>query len=466
MSTMVLNKTKYDAYHSGALTTELSQYNITWLLDGDVEYGQYISGDYWVVGPVEIIAITPQSITDSADDNRIINGAMVNPEGSVSVQGYDSESQYDAFDNTTNVAYMVDEGSPLTLSAGDSLVSTVSTPAYDTHSHTQIEDGAILTVVSVAPSANAFRPPYSGTDKATLTFTTDDVDFDLVENTGMNIAGIQNLLTWEEAELAVQRPRTAEHIPQFTRRSVAPYSNYTAYGRDFTREITDSVMMVMFDDYTPEEKRNTIIYLIQIGIDMWGIHREWIDNARTNPWQVPGSGAGRKFTIMLAMKFLQQTTALAEFATIPYTETQAYYEDAQTYWVTQTEVDISNSVDWDPDYRSSGFQAYTTEMIGMPEWSGGHLDNPNTSQAHWGDTYRGVYYTMWIEAFIANLLGFRTEWNHEPFFEYAHRYVMLNRGFVDPFGYTMVEGTENTLTYGSGLGDDVIDLYWDTLYSV
>ena len=39
--------------------TSVSQWGITWTFDGDYTTGQYANGDYWVVGPVNITAITP-----------------------------------------------------------------------------------------------------------------------------------------------------------------------------------------------------------------------------------------------------------------------------------------------------------------------------------------------------------------------------------------------------------------------
>ena len=44
-----------------AVTNTLSQFGITWTLDLEHEYGQFANGDYWVIGPVTVTAISPAS---------------------------------------------------------------------------------------------------------------------------------------------------------------------------------------------------------------------------------------------------------------------------------------------------------------------------------------------------------------------------------------------------------------------
>ncbi|HSU52250.1 MAG TPA: hypothetical protein VLJ41_16700, partial [Segetibacter sp.] len=38
---------------------EISQYGITWTFDKPAKTGQFITGDWWVIGPVTIVKITP-----------------------------------------------------------------------------------------------------------------------------------------------------------------------------------------------------------------------------------------------------------------------------------------------------------------------------------------------------------------------------------------------------------------------
>src|SRR5665647_2005666 len=39
--------------------TSVTQYGIIWTFDADYTVGQFVNGDYWVVGPIVINAITP-----------------------------------------------------------------------------------------------------------------------------------------------------------------------------------------------------------------------------------------------------------------------------------------------------------------------------------------------------------------------------------------------------------------------
>ncbi len=38
---------------------EISQYGITWTFDKPAKTGQFITGDWWVIGPVTIVKISP-----------------------------------------------------------------------------------------------------------------------------------------------------------------------------------------------------------------------------------------------------------------------------------------------------------------------------------------------------------------------------------------------------------------------
>ena len=73
---------------------EVSQYGITWRFDRPVKSGQFINGDWWVIGPVTVVGITPApgrapsdqtadvkldqwGNTSMRDDNAMRNGSMV-----------------------------------------------------------------------------------------------------------------------------------------------------------------------------------------------------------------------------------------------------------------------------------------------------------------------------------------------------------------------------------------------------
>ncbi|MCA1761351.1 MAG: hypothetical protein LC658_16395, partial [Bacteroidales bacterium] len=50
---------------------EISQYGITWEFDKPMQTGQFITGDWWVVGAATIVQITPAPGPVSADNSKI-----------------------------------------------------------------------------------------------------------------------------------------------------------------------------------------------------------------------------------------------------------------------------------------------------------------------------------------------------------------------------------------------------------
>ncbi len=113
---------------------EVSQYGITWRFDRPVRSGQFITGDWWVIGPVNVVSITPApgpapedaavqypknqwGDTSLRNDNRMRNGSAVVLKCS-GAQGYDSRS--DSYDPEMSLTL------PYALAVNRSLVSTIS----------------------------------------------------------------------------------------------------------------------------------------------------------------------------------------------------------------------------------------------------------------------------------------------------------------------------------------------------
>ena len=63
--------------------TSISQFGITWTIAGTNQTGQYANGDYWVIGPVNIISITNSLRILPADLgtnlSAKLDGSMINP---------------------------------------------------------------------------------------------------------------------------------------------------------------------------------------------------------------------------------------------------------------------------------------------------------------------------------------------------------------------------------------------------
>ena len=64
----------------------VSQFGIKWGFDKVYPTGRFANGDYWVIGPVKIVGISPKS---QEVDGRTKHGSMVNPTTEPRIQGYD-----------------------------------------------------------------------------------------------------------------------------------------------------------------------------------------------------------------------------------------------------------------------------------------------------------------------------------------------------------------------------------------
>lgn len=142
----------------------VTQYGITWTFDEPKIVGQFVTGDYWVVGPVTIVSVSP---APTGSGTTLRNGSMVNPVVSA-YQGYDGRAS--GYLNSLTVTY------PLILSPGQSLLSSESRPEDDpprldltytliTLNRARLIGISVLTCVSSPVVSTAFRPPYAGTEK-------------------------------------------------------------------------------------------------------------------------------------------------------------------------------------------------------------------------------------------------------------------------------------------------------------
>lgn len=156
------------------MATRVTHRNITWVFDKDYTVGQFANGDWWVIGPVVIVRISPPSLIS---DTRIINGSMINPDPTIVRQGFDSGT-FVAYSNDLNKAIDIEEMGPLVLEVGSSFISTISKEVPD---DVAITDAEILTVLSEAPENNSFRPPYCGKDKK-IYGTINDINWSLLKS--------------------------------------------------------------------------------------------------------------------------------------------------------------------------------------------------------------------------------------------------------------------------------------------
>jgi hypothetical protein len=312
---------------------EISQYGITWEFDKPMQTGQFVTGDWWVVGSVTVVKITPAPGPISIDNSTIkinhwndtslkTDTTMRNGSAIVLKAGYKQsyDSRGGAFDAGGCIKL------PLKLEPNLSLISSISNTTLPVDNfcknilwegefkcQTVMKVAAVLTCLDAVPSADAFRPPYVGNIKPI--FLSRDIHWDLLPK--LQPAG--EVPSWEEFERYFQRP-WIDHLLSWSQQELVPNENQPNYGREYARLVSIASLMVCLD-VTQEQKEKLTIELIQRGIDLYGLAMvggSWNEGG--------GHSSGRKWPILFASIILDNP----QLAELP--ETSFFQEDTQTYY--------------------------------------------------------------------------------------------------------------------------------------
>lgn len=389
---------------SANAATSVSQFGITWNFSQDRPVGQYVNGDWWVVGPVTIISITPASTRDATGWTK--NGTMVNPLPTTrSVgQGFDSSVNFGTwYAQSLNVAPSK-TGSPLVVPGGSSVVSSISVGSPNTTiAYSQFELQLILTVVVSAPPAGAFRPPPTGTDKSHYWNKT-DLNYGILQK----LTPTASALPLSTVESYFEKPWMA--IAEGDSVQAMSPKQMPNYGRDAANLLNHGLLSLHLN-YADAQKERLYIRIVQYGIDVFGSVRDGMNFRGAG-----GLNNGRKAPMVLAGLALNNP---AIKAWSDREQHNVFGEDKQVFYVAQSDVDR-------PRYTADGNvrEPYTVAMIGTPEWGEQHEAYPQRDASNWGSaSYR------WIGgAQLGNALAIRlatggiSAWNRTVFFEYHDRY--------------------------------------------
>ncbi|NLF30348.1 MAG: hypothetical protein GX591_05605 [Planctomycetes bacterium] len=441
------------------LRPSVSQYGITWTFDRPAECGRFITGDWRVVGPVTVTAVTPapgpadpgqkveaprNQFGDAAhqDDGRMRNGMMIVGE-ITHRQGYDSRGQdYDA---------ALSLSVPCRLEPGRSLISTISHEALPNPSLTEkliwpseqkvravLKTAAILTCLGEAPPADAFRPSYAGTDRRLYRYG--DLRWERLGRLKRPDGPVkpqfpwQATPTWEEMERYFQRP-WIDHSRNWIFCHVMPTENQAAYGREYARLVSLASVMLQLDE-PQERKRKTLIGLVQLGIDLHGLVELGMR------WTADGGiWSGRKWPILFAGILLDDPAMANLPPEIPF------HEDQQTYY----------GAGW----------AGQTALFQMVAHHGPRRPYEERSPEQWdamdrrSEAYRRTCNAQaWIGSVLAaRLMGAQRAWGHDALFDYCQRWMMQD----DPFAAARGDHPrpeEEGATYDP-LVSNMYFAYWD-----
>jgi len=376
------------------LQGSVSQFGITWTFSEPVPVGQFVNGDYYVVGPFTITAIDPPP-----GGGR--NGSVLNLPADQNQTGFDDRTEAGRYDASLAASL------PIDMVPGDKLVSSISVDTIgvlprmlrtEDASTSPVETAAVLTCLEAPVPVDAFRPSYGDPD--TRIYLARDLRRDLLPSLP-RVASTPDLAEWERI---FERPWIDNLFFGFD----APVLNMPGYGREVARGTSMASLMLMVD-FTFEQKERLLVRFVQYGIDLWGLLR-----AGYPGWQAHGGhGNGRKWAIVLSGMLLGDAEMSSPTRTF---SSSRFSEDMQTIygtgWTGATVV-YGGHVGPDGEMVNPGWGPY--EHLDPSAWLGDAI----------GESYRRCCTSIaWIgSALAARLMDAQTDWNHDAFFDYADRWM-------------------------------------------
>lgn len=381
----------------GELQRSVSRHGITWTFSEPVIVGQFVTGDYYVVGPVTIVSITPKP-----ENGR--NGSVLNLPAKTDVSGFDSRVKAGRY--TPGIRAEL----PVKMKPGDALVSTISVDKMDTetrwlfpskNSNSPVEVAAVLTCMDKEVSADAFRPSYC--DITNIVYYAENLNKDLLPQLECDLDPAM-LEEWVEH---FQKPWIDVCFFGWD----APRGYMPDYGRDVARAGGIAALMLMVDFQGEKEKElreKLLIHFVQYGIDLWGAVRMGYPG-----WPAHGGhGNGRKLPIVFAGIMLGDEQMQSPKK---YYEKVMFSEDMQTMfgkgW-TGADVVYGGHVGPEGEKRQKGWGPY--EHFQPRDWL-----------SSIGEAYRRCCTSVsWVGIALAmRLLHSEEIWAHDAFFDYVDRWM-------------------------------------------
>jgi len=439
--------------------TQVTQYGITWTFDRACQVGRFVTGDYWVVGPVTVTGVSPASgpssdtaveagdksrygATALVDDKRMRNGSMVvtgqihdakNSTG-FDQQGYDSRSP--------NYASELSIAFPYKLETDRTLISTASNEGRGKDGKLatpfilgqkkislcppmmplSLRSAAVLTCLRAAPPADAFRPPYAGASKPI--YLKSKLRWDLLPA----LKPVASTPDWATMERIFERP-WLDHTYSWYNQYMLPGENEPNYGREFARMSSIAALMVMLD-VPREQKEALLVRYVQLGIDLAGVAqtgRQWFSDG--GHWQ------GRKWPILFASLMLDAPELRAFPAVDPAVPVYGRFkvvpvagEPAPT---TLFQEDLDTYYGKGGDGQTVLWQIVTHTGVRQPHEQKPRADFDKGDK--FVEAYRSNNACSWIGvALAARWMKAEAIWNHDAFFDYMDRWMSPSEKWDKP----------------------------------
>jgi hypothetical protein len=405
----------YSEFPDGNISvSQITKAGVTWTLSAPATAGNYINGDYWVVGPVTITDINLGALNDID-----LSGSEVNLDQTFD-QGF--ASNQNRYVQARNVRHNL----PLVLNPGDSLISTIGkTPSTSSggpgaaNNRSSVDKVAVLTCVSTPPDPLSFRPPYAGTSKPEYLFNESVVDtWPTVDDAGYGGLGktVQTIKEWSsECWLDVRVDGNG-----IANDRLHPQSNMYNYSAHIGREAIEVGIASVLQSTSTSDRRRLILNLTQIGIDFYHNYLEGFNLGNAGG----GIGCGKKFPILFAGHALNNAAMLD--AWISGTFTNEFAEEVQHLALDQALLDNVNEDPWPGDGIADADSYYWKGVfdgvpLGRSVWV--ERNPPNVAQVGQPGkiTYSGVAspgYAVGLTVLV-QLLGIENKVNNQVLIDWV-----------------------------------------------
>lgn len=416
------------------LKDRVSQYGITWYFESPAPVGQFINGDFYVVGPVTVKMINPKpqfgsevsapkdadNIDEPPYDGKLArNGSTLNLPAVVSPDATTSRTHRSGFDSRMPMmAYDPGQYTPLPIAMkpGDSLVSSASAPppcnGYP------IKSVAILTCMDEPQPKDAFRPSFCQTATCTP-YQAGNLRRDLLLRLPVPGEGA-GIKPQDYAEF-FQEP----WIDTVYGGRAMPKKKFQFYGAQIA-ELGGAASLLLLLDYPAADKEPLLINMVQTGIDLFGLLRGG------GEWHAEGGGnAGRKWLILFAGLMLDDAQ-MYDMGKSPIHG--RFHEDEQTQFC---------PVEYDGRTFESGWTGSRVIWTGHYGYYRGQFSRARNPMNHYGpvDLFppsewpgpwsegsegyrRNSTSSSWVaQALAARLMNAEPYWDHDAFFAYVDRWM-------------------------------------------
>jgi hypothetical protein len=394
---------------------------ITWTFSEAVPVGQFVNGDYYVVGPVTVTAISPQPTTSSP----YLNGSVKNLPTSNGKSGFDSRLN-DGTDESWWFDATLRSYPPITLKPGDALVSSISLATIHSvpevmrasdMSASPVATVSVLTVLASAPSADAFRPSYC--DRNQTIYHANNLQRNLLPS--LAPPNPSNTPTLAQYEALYRQPWIDTNAFLFD----APADYMPSYGQHIAFADSYAGLLLMLN-FPADQKVNLTNYFVQYGIDLYGCVQAGYG------WPAfGGHRSGRKLPIILAGILLNDSGMKNVSTTYP----DKFGEDMQTLYINQLPPAGTYQQAWQGATVIYGGHYGVHAADSSPVSAGLYGPYEQLQPASWpiltppgeqlGEAYRRCCTSVsWVgEALAVHLLHSESAWNHTAFFDYVNRWM-------------------------------------------